>query len=288
MTGNWQNKIKDYEIAPPQEAWNKIADQLDEEFDPKDTALSQKMHDYEVQPPSFIFDNVMTGITAEEVEQPSTPVRRLPRKRFAVAAITIGLAILSLLYLFLPGSRSFTESSVVSIPTRDNPATPSPSPGEIIITPDQPSNTIVLQRDAEKKFVLNDQRSRRNARKSRPTSVRTVLPAAPENNIAVTAPPIFDGTGNVIMDESLVSSPDENYIIVTSPNGEQTKISRKFMKMLTVMNGGNDNYYVNPENFLWKMRFDEWRSKLLQQASYIPTANNFLDIMDLKELLQEN
>jgi hypothetical protein len=107
-------------------------------------------------------------------------------------------------------------------------------------------------------------------------------------SISVTAPPIYDGNGNIIMDESLVSAPDDNYIIVTSPNGEQTKISRKFLKMLTVLNGGTTNYYMNSESFQWKMRFEEWRSKLLQQASYIPTANNFLDIMDLKEMLQEN
>ena len=90
------------------------------------------------------------------------------------------------------------------------------------------------------------------------------------------------------MDESLVTAPDENYIIVTSPNGEQTKISRKFLKMLSVMNTGPYNNLMNAENFQWKLRFEEWRSKLLQQATYIPTANNFLDIMDLKELLEEN
>lgn len=288
MTGNWQNKIKDYEIIPPQEVWNKVAEQLDEEFDPAETSLSQKLADFEVEPPSVIFDNVMTGIASESISQSSTPVLRFPRKRVAIAAITIGLALLSLLYFLNPASKSFTQSSVVSIPKRDNPEKPSPSEIEVKVNPGQPFNPIASPGDPDKKFVLAEQRTPRNARKSRPSSIQTVLPANSENNISVTAPPIFDGTGNVIMDETLISTPDENYIIVTSPNGEQTKISRKFMKMLTVMNGGNDNYYVNPENFLWKMRFEEWRSKLLQQASYIPTANNFLDIMDLKELLQEN
>ena len=118
--------------------------------------------------------------------------------------------------------------------------------------------------------------------------VNRILPATEISPISVTAPPIYDDNGNIIMDVNLVSAPDENYIIVTSPNGEQTKISRKFLKMLCMMNGGIDYNYMNAENYQWKMRFEEWRSKLLQQASYIPTANNFLDIVDLKELLQEN
>jgi hypothetical protein len=42
------------------------------------------------------------------------------------------------------------------------------------------------------------------------------------------------------------------------------------------------------ENSLWKIRFSEWKEKFMNQASYIPTATSFTDILELKDLLIEN
>jgi hypothetical protein len=58
------------------------------------------------------------------------------------------------------------------------------------------------------------------------------------------------------------------------------------------MNAGpsEDDYFgiMMKEGSLWKWLFDEWRKKLLYQDSFIPTATNFLDIMEMKEILHEN
>ena len=62
MSGNWQNKILHFEISPPTEVWEKIADQLDEEYKAEDIVLSQKMEDYEIAPPAFIFENVLAEV----------------------------------------------------------------------------------------------------------------------------------------------------------------------------------------------------------------------------------
>ena len=289
MSVNLQNKILDSSIPPPPDVWNKIADQLDEEFRSSDIMLSQKLHDYEISPPPFIFENVLTGLHAgQEPEQP-TKGAIFSVRRISVAAATIGLIALGLVYF--SNDRSITSKNAV-ITTMDvvpgsSPALPNND--RKVISPESQTNPGVSFASAlpVKKFNSNSRRARIE-RRSRHARLNRLLAANAITAISVTAPPIYDGNGNIIMDESLVSAPDDNYIIVTSPNGEQTKINRKFLKMLSVLNGGSNTNYMNPENFQWKMRFEEWRSKLLQQASYIPTANNFLDIMDLKEMLQEN
>ena len=106
------------------------------------------------------------------------------------------------------------------------------------------------------------------------------------------APPIRDANGNIILDTELIFAPDNNYIVVTGPNGEQTRISSKFLPLLSSMNGNIESmdyfqFFLN-ENNIWKLRFNEWRDRMLRQATIIPTATNLLDIIQLKEFLQEN
>jgi hypothetical protein len=292
MTGNWQHKILHFESLPPREVWKKIADQLDEEYEAGDILISKKMDDYEIIPPAFILENVLASLNSDQSSKAPARIFAFPLKQVAIAVVTIGLLAITMIYFLNSGAPSKAKNSTSSI------LPPVPSTNSLSSETDKKDNTELktqsdvevasLNRTPNKKIVPTNYNNSRNGRSVKHATLNPVLAAHAISPISVTAPPIYDGNGNIIMDESLVSAPDENYIIVTSPNGEQTKISRKFLKMLCVMNGGAENNYMNAENFQWKLRFEEWRSKLLQQASYIPTANNFLDIMDLKELLQEN
>ncbi len=293
MSGNWQHKILQYDIPPPEEVWNKIADQLDEEYRPEEIGISQKMYNYEISPPAFILDKVLKELVSDELPGQEGKVFSFPFKRAAIAAIAVGLVVITLIYFVRPGSSPENQNSAASIipsvPLPNSGASSLPGVDDVTksITPSEVKIPTTSETIDEKPNERGNDITRGN-RNTKHVSLSPVVAASAISPISVSAPPIYDGNGNIIMDENLVSAPDENYIIVTSPNGEQTKISRKFLKMLSVMNGGTDDYYMNAENFEWKLRFEEWRSKLLQQASYIPTANNFLDIMDLKELLQEN
>jgi hypothetical protein len=95
------------------------------------------------------------------------------------------------------------------------------------------------------------------------------------------------------MNMDLLTTAASNYISVTGPNGEQTRISTKFANYLMYLNkDGGDNeeyidYLIRNSNF-WKTRFEQWRNKILQQASFIPSSTNFFDIIELKELLKDN
>lgn len=292
MTGNWQNKILHFNIPPPTEVWEKIADQLEEEFKAEDIAFSQKMEDFEIVPPAFILGNVLNEVNADPAPRKTARVFILSRRQIAITAVTIGLIALALLYFLNPELSPTQKTSTADVLPAIPGSAPSPStenkavnPGAIARSGDEAGP---LSNVPDRKLAQSATRNRRNTEGLKYVQANRIFPANAISPISVTAPPIYDENGNIIMDESLVSAPDENYVIVTSPNGEQTKISRKFIKMLCMMNGGIDYNYMNAENYLWKLRFEEWRSKLLEQASYIPTANNFLDIMDLKELLQEN
>lgn len=108
----------------------------------------------------------------------------------------------------------------------------------------------------------------------------------------VEAPPIRDADGNIILDTHLIMGNDGQYIIVTSPNGQQTRISSKFLPLLTSLHDRPESadhfpYLFNEDN-MWKQRIHEWKDKMMKQASFIPAATNFLDLLELKEILMEN
>jgi hypothetical protein len=112
------------------------------------------------------------------------------------------------------------------------------------------------------------------------------------NAPTVEAPLIRDANGQVILDKNLITSPDDCYITITSPNGEQTRISSKFLHIISTLNDDVEpqDYFdfMMQENSLWKIRFSEWKEKFMTQASLIPTATSFTDILELKDLLMEN
>lgn len=83
----------------------------------------------------------------------------------------------------------------------------------------------------------------------------------------------------------------DNYISVTGPNGQQTKISSKFVNVLLYMNNDSnieqfEGYFSKTflESLVWKSKFQDWRNKILQ-TSLIPSADNFMDILELKDLI---
>jgi hypothetical protein len=122
--------------------------------------------------------------------------------------------------------------------------------------------------------------------------LQKIHPVITKEEPNVEAKPIRDDQGNIVLDKELIFTPDNNYIVVTGPNGEQTRISPKFLPMISSLNGSMEGldyftFFLN-ENNIWKLRFDQWRNKMMNNASFIPTATNLLDLLELKEILQEN
>jgi hypothetical protein len=89
------------------------------------------------------------------------------------------------------------------------------------------------------------------------------------------------------MDLSVISKPNDPYITVTSPSGLQTRISNKFLHCLSYLNGNSSSSGISYEGQEWKTRFEEWRNKLLSEGAFVPAANNFFDIFELKALIEE-
>lgn len=300
MPGSLQNRFQRHEEKPPPAVWDKISRHLDEEFNASDSQLSMKLENAEATPPPGILNGILSALhdktNVAALTGKATPVLI---RRIAAAAAVIVVIALAALYFIPSQTPQPALSNVVPATTDENPPQKADSPA----TTYTPSASTPAARQTLKTrsplpvrrslsyaaagrhagVVQHEQISSTSLLETSPYTLETVIE---EEYIAVSAPPIRDADGNIIMDMRLISDPGDPYITITSPNGNPTRISSKFLKCLSYINNlsaaDGDRQAME-----CKERFDQWRSKLLTEAAFVPAANNFFDIFELKELLED-
>lgn len=297
MPGSLKNKLLQFETAPPAGAWEKIAMQLDQEFVAADASLAVKLENAMVEPPAAVWGNIEAALDGAPVTEPAkvVPIYR----RIAVAAVMVGILVLAAVYFLndVPPVQGRIVNNTSAVPdtgeniTEEEDASPAIQPGRIAgslaeIEPARPSiqrRELAGLRSGSSRQQVAQMASFADMDIDDPKPVQMVSAMEP---VQVDAPPIRDAKGNVIMDLSVISHPNEPYITVTSPNGSQTKISKKFLSCLSYLNGNYAASEINYEGQQWKSRFAEWRNKI-SEAGFIPGANNFFDIFELQELIRD-
>lgn len=299
MSAHLRYKLQALEITPPASAWRNIEARLDAEFDASDIGLATKLYDLEITPPANTFENILGRLTPEE-KKPAKVIA-LPFKRVAVAAAAIAVIITSVILWNSKNSNNqlSQKQNTVTVNTvsgnNEKPSTAAVSPENKPSKTLLPVRSSLAQNNTSSKrnpvrFAYNQKLSNNPVKSSVSADITSVNADSKTKDISVAAPPIRDENGEIIMDVDLITSPDNNYITVTGPNGEQTKISTKFLPLLSYLNTGASNDYrtgfLIQESSLWKIRFQEWRNKM-QQASFFPSGNNFFGIVELKEMIEE-
>lgn len=299
MSASLQNKLQQFEVAPPPSVWDKISHQLVNEFVAGDINVSSKLENASMTAPVGMWDKINAELNnpAEE-EVLSIPESVITEKnktiplyrRIAVAAIIIGLLFTAGIYFL--NSNETGKELVSTLPKTKAPTVVVDNTPPTLATITPPS---VVGRRIESKAPRkrNNTAFATQAESEEYTSVpeeahlydlQTVSALQP---VSVSGPPLRDTKGNIILDASLISNPEDEYIVVTGPNGKQTKISSKFLSCLGYINASLSSNNMDPRELRCKTQFEEWRKKILAQPGFIPTANNFFDIFELKDMLQE-
>lgn len=301
MEGSLQNKLQQFEIAPPPAVWEQIAASLDQEFSAADSMIAGKLENAEVVPPAAIWTQINEQLSAEPMERPTVKVVSRRFIRIAVAAAITGLIALGLVYLLNDNNAGADTQIVNNVPQKQEPVASIPNENknteQPAITRTKPDNP----RNASASFKAKPRRNETNEQ------IEPVMPSegadavvSPEQAplyelttvsalqpVSISAPPIRDNKGNLILDIASISHPNDQYIVVTGPNGKQTRLSSKFLSCLGYMNTASASTELDPRALRCNLQFEEWRNRLLSEPAFIPTANNFFDIFELKDMLQE-
>jgi hypothetical protein len=277
MTPNFTHKILNAEILPPDAAWDKIAAELDK-LD--GSGFIQKISEASIEPPSSVWQRV-----ANALENPK-PAKRIlisrPWIKWAAAAAIGGLIIVGV-YYFNNGNQSGLISSNGDKQSNSKDATAVPPSN----ANDASSSGTIATLDpnirlAENSKLANKKNSIPGKGEQTKIPVRhAVIESAGMEKEPNVAPESESRISDNISSSSANLIPAPDYYVVTAPNGQRVRMSSKFSHAVTSLFGG-DNV-----DYLWKSRFDSWKSKIMSNPSFIPTGGNFLDIAELKDLLKE-
>ncbi|OQP51746.1 hypothetical protein A4H97_26405 [Niastella yeongjuensis] len=303
-------KMFDLAVTPPVGLWSTIAAELGSDRETDEVRVASKLNDLSVAPPASVWKKIAAYLSAEQTaaKKEGRVIDLHSSRRAIVAAAAMVLLTVGAWY-FLDKANNTADTPGVASKAAATPANSnhSTAPGRT-----RAADTEIGERLAQKPIaalsasteagLINNRFTRRGARRTAfydyqpiATSYADDVQAVDFNNANspdVEAPLIRDAKGQVILDKKLVTSPDNCYINVTSPNGEQTRISSKFLHIISTLNQEAEpqDYFdfMMQENSLWKVRFSEWKEKFMNQASFVPTATSFTDILELKDLLIEN
>jgi len=277
MSDNLQYRLYNASIDPPVDAWPGIASQLDAEIQSQQR-LSQKLQQAALEPPAFIWQNILQEL--DGTESSTTPVIPIKRnwRRIAVAAITIGIIALGAVYFISGDSGAPPVSKVTpdeSIPKSENSSAP------------------VAQQKNTKPDIKKDDAAIPQPKYSFAgrTTAKPGIRYASVNNASVDAQQVnVDGA----IEEPVSTESDHyvrrsNYLTIAAPNGQPAKLSSKLIDAASyvIMNEPADNFDGVLRSISWKRRLQNWSNKIISSPAFMPTATNFLDIVELEELLKE-
>jgi uncharacterized protein YheU (UPF0270 family) len=303
-----QHKLTNIEIEPPHGLWELLSVRLDAEYEPSEIRLAQRMNDAVLIPPTDSWAAIEANLPVRSLEESIPLQRKEPAKLFSIPVRKIAVALVALIvisfagWLFFPPTAEGPQVGQDKVPQANTLTTPPTVPSGSGNTRSMPPAIAQQVPSIQRPLPVNAGRNSNNENE-KDKNTETIAgntdsnqPDLPATNPSIVQPqdvvtevniparPYRDATGKMVMDMNLLTTPGTQYVTVTAPNGEQTRISRKFLPVLTFLNTGADNGQFNAA---LKQKIQELRKELLQQASFVPSAANFLDIMELKELLQD-
>lgn len=295
MAENLRHNLQKAELLPPEGSWDTIQRRLKAEFDAGEYRLRERIYQAEFTPPEGSFEAITKTL------QPRAAVKRInaPYLKVAVAAAILCIVSAAAFYIFNLNLPTSVKDSAVNMPVFDHrdrlgnaSATEQVSETEQSIASKSPTYSLRPLHDSGIQLrEINLPSYQAVQPESYPPGYVAVhadkLVIRPYTDIQVEAPPITDENGSVIMDMELVMDDSGQFLIVTGPNGQQVRLSEKFADKLAYLNKHFLPAYFDFESYKWIYTFDKWRETLLSHSDFIPTAGNYFDILELKELIQK-
>lgn len=247
------DKIQQFEVTPPANAWSKIAAALDEQAQTQE--LSSKLYHTTVTPPAAVWAAIQSSLE-EELEEKVVPMRRKAPAFLKYAAAIIILATVGF------GIMRFTNGNPDNNIANAGPAVNNDS---IIPGPESPSDELAAA--PQEDSFANEPSASLLASVDKPAKhvVRNAL------KVDYVNPDEEDDYAN--------SSLADRYIMMMTPDGNFIRVSKKLSELVCCVTGEEDNEQCNNQ-------IKKWQQKIAS-APIAPSPDNFMDILSLVNTLDE-
>lgn len=295
MSESLRNKLQQAEMNPPAGSWEAIAAAINETPLNKEQEIGQRIAQFELTPPVLAWESIEAAIQ-ENNNQPGKVISFRP---WYYAAAAVAVAVLGI-WLF---RSNFTKTSAIFAEQK-----------KLTAPIFQPLTSAINQAIEKNPFQISSVQKYVPVRAAVTVQPEMIAVSNPDDNTEdlelpssdvssiekvtadvvteINAPLIKDSKGNIIYDTDLLKqSIKGNYITVTAPDGSTTRISTKFLHQLNYLHTSSTNGPAHPlmwgKNGIWQWQFDRWKKTILYNQEFNPGATNFLDALELLELLNE-
>ena len=279
-----RDKMYNYEVTPPANSWEKIKLALNEEAN----EFPEKLRQYEVKPPVRVWEKINSELNAEQnipVRKPdSYRVRRIsPVLKYAAAAVLlIGLITFGVMKFSskTSGENEFAEKGNKILP-KDSSTLPktefNTSETTSTIT-DQQRDDAALE-ESKKTYAKLDlsETNKRELRKALIKPVSLISSESSDDNYPEVCFP--DYIRKILANSPMINTADR-YIMLMTPDGNIIRVSKKWADLVCCVSGEDEADEC-------KDQLSKWRQKLAT-SSVAPSPANFMDILNMVELLKDN
>lgn len=291
MSSDFQKRLYEMEVSPPKQVWEKISRNLDEIN--ADNLIAIRLQDASALPPPEIWEKIKSSFEIEEQPILEKKAVIINWRRFAVAAIFIGMVISVWLFFFNPqnGNQDILKQSTTAITTQEN----------IIVPENIEENKGVVQTDNNSKAESPLIASNKNA----VTSVRNIKNNLPGIQPAITVPETDlhsislknDKPGDKVfkqpIDDLSMIAANDNYMTMVTTNGRIVKIPAHLTHLVPLLQGKpiTEDYYefMFGEGAYWKEKMNDWRQKLATSpVSSGDLFSNMVELLKSDETLKDD
>lgn len=274
----FQDKMYNYEIEIPKDAWKKISNALNESEKPIE--FDSKIYNIEIAPPNSAWRKINKSLDLKNNFVVNRQRKISLRIRYAAAATIIGLVAFGTIKWLSKGSEDKLSKIENNLPAKNsiislNTQTSSKSNSNNVIKK-LSGNDIALE-NGKHNLIKSFSPDRKKIRKTvnRPVDL---INASSENTL--TKLRHSKSSQFSFANYKINNSSADRYITLMTPEGKVIRMSQKWGDLVCTVSGEDQNMEC-------KNQLEKWRERLVC-SPLAPSPGNFLDIISMVNSLKEN
>ena len=286
MKSSWIDRIKQIESLPPEKGWDQIAASLDESFNGHQ--FPGKLYNFETAPPANAWNKIQKSLS--EQTAPVIPLKRDNIRplfiRYAMAACLIGLISFAAIkfFSFNKIKADVAVTKPVLTPQNNLPADSNSESNKSSVRAEveKDGDSHALE-ESKHTYARLDMPSRSLLNKisvrlySSPVQLSSSLSA----EMGLEKNPEIQYSHRAAVNDFPGDKKDATrYLMFKDSEGRFIKISKKLTNLFCCVSGEEQDDNCNDQ-------LKKWRAKIAS-SSFIPSPDNFMDILDLVSSLQDS
>jgi hypothetical protein len=282
MSSSWTDRIKNFEADPPEKGWDKVAAALDESFNGYQFPVT--LYNLEATPPADTWNRIQTSL--DEGQAPVIPLKRQGSFtsfiKYAVAASVIGLLALGAIRFFNIGTDKINVAIAPAInPSKtDSPAVNDNSQPNSITTIQTRDDNTTLEQNKNTYAKLDIHSNSFSSKINRSLYRSPVQLASSYSETGFQKSPELQYPHRAAVNDSPSDNSSGRYLMFKNSEGQFIRISKKLSDLFCCVSGEERDENCDDQ-------LKKWREKIAT-SSFIPSPDNFMDILDLVSSLQDN